>query len=234
MEFFARIESPLGAILIRSDGTMLSGLFFTDQKDCPRLQGLTHPALRDPDPTAGTRAGIPIRRFKLRRQCAQAELFESSSSAQGGGSAGRQGDVKDPGRGTEGVACEIAVLQEQTPSDALRIFEQTRAELDEYFAGVRQVFSVPLALQGTEFQKRVWAALLAIPYGEYVSYADVAVSAGLSPKHGRPVGTAVGRNPVAIIVPCHRVLSSAGMLNGYTGGLDRKLALLEVEGYVLG
>lgn len=233
MGFFARIESPLGTILIRSDGTMLTGLFFTDQKDCPALEGLARPPMRNPDPTAGTSAGLAIRHFKLHKRCVQAELFDSPDPGQTAAHAvghGAEPDLVD----AVDVCGKTTVLQEETPPGAWRIFEQTRTELAEYFAGIRQVFSVPLALQGTEFQKRVWAALLAIPYGEYVSYGDVAVAAGLSAGHGRPVGTAVGRNPVAIIVPCHRVLSSAGTLNGYTGGLDRKLALLKVEGYVPG
>ena len=119
------------------------------------------------------------------------------------------------------------------PAGARAVFEQAREELDDYFNDGRQVFSVPLLLQGTDFQRKVWKALLDIPYGHCISYRDVALAAGLSAQHGRPVGTAVGRNPVAIMVPCHRVLSHAGRLNGYTGGLERKLALLELEGFTL-
>jgi methylated-DNA-[protein]-cysteine S-methyltransferase len=131
--------------------------------------------------------------------------------------------------GLDGVSLQL--MQPDTPSEAIAVFQQACSELTEYFARTRRSFSVPLLLEGTEFQKKVWNALLAIPYGEYVSYGDVAVAAGLGRGHGRPVGTAVGRNPLTIIVPCHRVLSSAGRLNGYTGGLNRKYALLELEGF---
>ena len=102
-----------------------------------------------------------------------------------------------------------------------------------YFQGQLKTFRVPLALVGTPFQQKVWQALLDIPYGTYVSYGDVARAAGFTPGHGRPVGTAVGRNPITIIVPCHRVLAGNGKLTGYTGGLARKLALLEIEGFAL-
>ncbi|NGM88416.1 methylated-DNA--[protein]-cysteine S-methyltransferase [Parapusillimonas sp. SGNA-6] len=122
-------------------------------------------------------------------------------------------------------------MQPDTPSDVVAVLQQAGRELTQYFAGTRRTFSVPLLLQGTDFQKKVWQALLAIPYGQYVSYGQVAAAAGLGRGHGRPVGTAVGRNPLTIIVPCHRVLSSTGRLNGYTGGLNRKYALLELEGF---
>ncbi|NYT86058.1 methylated-DNA--[protein]-cysteine S-methyltransferase [Pusillimonas harenae] len=124
-------------------------------------------------------------------------------------------------------------MQTDTPDGTVHLFEQTQSELKEYFDGSRQVFTMPIHLDGTEFQKKVWQALLTIPYGEYVSYGDVALAAGLTAQHGRPVGTAVGRNPLTIIVPCHRVLASSGRLNGYTGGLERKFALLELEGFTL-
>ncbi len=100
----------------------------------------------------------------------------------------------------------------------------------QYFAGQRQEFTLPLQPAGTPFQKKVWQALLAIPYAQLRSYGELANEAGLSMQHGRPVGTAVGRNPISIIIPCHRVLSASGALTGYTGGLHRKLALLELEG----
>ena len=106
---------------------------------------------------------------------------------------------------------------------------QVVAELDEYFAGKRRLFSVPLDLRGTDFQLRCWHALLKIPYGETITYAELARRVG-SPRGFRAVGMANHDNPVAIIVPCHRVLASDRTLGGYGGGLDIKRALLELEG----
>jgi methylated-DNA-[protein]-cysteine S-methyltransferase len=103
-------------------------------------------------------------------------------------------------------------------------------QIEEFFAGERRVFTVPIALRGTAFQQRVWKALGAIPYGSVVSYSDVTKHVGLSAAYARAVGSAVGRNPVSVIVPCHRVVSTSGDLTGYAGGVDRKAALLDLEG----
>ena len=107
-------------------------------------------------------------------------------------------------------------------------FPQARRELAEYFAGKRTTFDVPLAPEGTEFQRRVWTALLRVPYGATATYGDIARQIG-SPKAVRAVGAANGRNPIAIVVPCHRVIGANGTLTGYGGGLTRKRALLELE-----
>ena len=104
-----------------------------------------------------------------------------------------------------------------------------RRELEQYFGGRRREFSVPLDLRGTDFQLRCWRELLKIPYGETRTYADIARAIG-SPRAFRAVGMANHDNPVAIIVPCHRVLASGGGLCGYGGGLDIKQKLLELEG----
>jgi O-6-methylguanine DNA methyltransferase len=101
-------------------------------------------------------------------------------------------------------------------------------ELDDYFAGARQEFSFPLDLRGTEFQLSCWRALLKIPYGETCSYRDIAQAIG-HPHAYRAVGMSNNRNPVAIVVPCHRVIASSGSLCGYGGGLDIKRKLLELE-----
>ncbi|WP_205874081.1 methylated-DNA--[protein]-cysteine S-methyltransferase [Mycobacterium camsae] len=101
-------------------------------------------------------------------------------------------------------------------------------QLDAYFAGDLRDFDVRLQLRGTEFQRRVWKALLAIPYGETRSYGQIADQIG-APGAARAVGLANGHNPVAIIVPCHRVIGAAGKLTGYGGGLDRKQTLLTLE-----
>ena len=113
---------------------------------------------------------------------------------------------------------------------AMRAYAQ---QLEEYFAGKRRNFSFALDLRGTDFQRACWRALLAIPYGETRSYADIARAVG-RPQGFRAVGMANNRNPVAIVVPCHRVIASDGTLCGYGGGLDLKRKLLELEGALTG
>lgn len=103
------------------------------------------------------------------------------------------------------------------------------AELKDYFAGRRRKFSTPLDLRGTDFQLRCWRALLEVPYGQTITYAELARRVG-SPRGFRAVGMANHDNPVAIVVPCHRVVASDGTLGGYGGGLEIKRALLELEG----
>jgi methylated-DNA-[protein]-cysteine S-methyltransferase len=107
-------------------------------------------------------------------------------------------------------------------------FADVIVQLDEYFAGTRTAFDIPMTLEGTDFQRRVWAELCAIPYGETISYGELARRVG-NPKASRAVGLANGRNPVAVIVPCHRVIAADGSLGGYGGGLDRKVHLLGLE-----
>jgi O-6-methylguanine DNA methyltransferase len=107
------------------------------------------------------------------------------------------------------------------------------SELDGYFAGQRREFTFPLDLRGTDFQLACWRALLAIPYGETRTYADIARAVG-KPNAFRAVGMANNRNPVAIVVPCHRVIASDGTLCGYGGGLEVKRKLLELEGALTG
>jgi methylated-DNA-[protein]-cysteine S-methyltransferase len=110
------------------------------------------------------------------------------------------------------------------------ILQQAQSELTEYFAGQRQTFEVPLDLSsGTAFQQSVWTALLAIPCAATTSYGAISTQIG-NPTAVRAVGGAVGRNPVSIIVPCHRVVGASGALTGYAGGLPRKTALLQLEG----
>lgn len=107
-------------------------------------------------------------------------------------------------------------------------FRKVCRQLDEYFAGTRTAFDLPLAPEGTPFQTRVWRALRAIPYGEKAGYGEIAARIG-APGAARAVGGANGRNPIAIVIPCHRVVGSNGSLTGFGGGLDRKRFLLELE-----
>ena len=110
-----------------------------------------------------------------------------------------------------------------------RVLAESAEQLAEYFAGERQRFTIRLQMAGSTFQRRVWSELVKIPFGEIASYGQLALRLGLAAGSARAVGAANGRNPVSIIVPCHRVISSAGELTGYAGGLERKAALLTLE-----
>jgi methylated-DNA-[protein]-cysteine S-methyltransferase len=123
--------------------------------------------------------------------------------------------VEDDGRGPAG-----------------ELLDHARRQLAEYFAGTRTTFDVPLGAAGTAFQRRVWDALLDIPYGTTLSYSELARRLG-DQRATRAVGAANGRNPIPIIVPCHRVVGAHGELTGFGGGLDRKRWLLEHEGALL-
>lgn len=239
----ARIDSPFGPMLICGDEKGLSGLYFFDQKDCPSIPqggpvGSDAPvseSLQTSD--AALRALRPIRRMGEGQ--AQMTLFAGDSASSGAQSEGNvsqrpsnsgtklTGTAVSPGR----QYCEPQWLQEDTPVEVQRLFTLAQAQLAEYFSGKRTGFDLPLNLLGTEFQVQVWKALCQVPYGALASYGELAAMAGLGPSHGRAVGTAVGRNPVSIVVPCHRIIGSNRTLTGYTGGLSRKVALLELEGF---
>lgn len=122
-----------------------------------------------------------------------------------------------------------ALALDRLDQGAPSVVVQAREQLAAYFAGTLQAFDLPLRLPGTAFQLRVWHALSAIPYGTVTSYGAIAARLGLGASHARAVGSAVGRNPVSIVVPCHRVLAGGGGLAGYAGGLGRKQALLALE-----
>lgn len=113
-------------------------------------------------------------------------------------------------------------------NDTSPVLDKAEAQLHEYFAGTRQCFDLPLAPAGTPFQRAVWDALCDIPYGETRTYAQIAAAVG-NPKACRAVGMANNRNPIAILIPCHRVIGADGRLTGYAGGLDVKKALLALE-----
>lgn len=134
----------------------------------------------------------------------------------------------------------VAILWEKERPNRVRLGEMAECprhvvlveierQLKQYFAGKRNEFDVPLDMRGTEFQRRVWDALLAIPFGETRTYAQIAKQLG-NPAATRAVGAAIGRNPLSIIAPCHRVLGSSGSLTGFAGGLKTKAYLLDLEG----
>ncbi|RZG44318.1 methylated-DNA--[protein]-cysteine S-methyltransferase [Acinetobacter wuhouensis] len=133
----------------------------------------------------------------------------------------------------------VAVLWENENPNRVRLAEliediqhpillETQKQLNEYFAGQRQVFDLPLDFEGTEFQQKVWQALLTIPFGETRSYKQIAEQVG-NVKAVRAVGAANGKNPISIIAPCHRVVGANGKLVGFAGGLENKDILLKIE-----
>jgi len=156
-----------------------------------------------------------------------------------------QGRIATPLGPLTALACDAGLMglwfdrQQHGPGlldapvdDAQRWIAQAREELSLYFAGRLHAFSVRLAPRGTAFQEAVWRRLCAIRCGDTVSYGRIARDVG-SPQASRAVGAAVGRNPISVIVPCHRVLGENGTLTGYAGGLHRKQALLAIEGIAL-
>jgi len=133
--------------------------------------------------------------------------------------------LKSDGQSVTAISFSGNDIQEQNPCNVL---ESCKAQLDDYFSGKSLTFDLPLSPEGTEFQQRVWAELLKIPYGETITYMDMAVRLG-DPKCIRAAGTANGKNPIAIIIPCHRVIGAGNKLTGYAGGIWRKKLLLELE-----
>jgi len=131
-----------------------------------------------------------------------------------------------------GAICGIFFESDKIPhsfeKSETALIKKAAKQFEEYFDKKRKVFDLPLILHGTEFQKKIWKALQSIPYGETRSYGEVAAITG-NPKASRAVGLANNRNPVAIIVPCHRVIGHNGSLTGYAGGLDLKQQLLDLE-----
>jgi methylated-DNA-[protein]-cysteine S-methyltransferase len=156
MSYYRWIESPLGKLLLVSDGSAIAGLYLAGQKYFPHQ------------------------------------------------------------------------IESRSEDSQLEIFMQTQKQLEEYFTHQRRHFDLPINLDGTEFQRQVWQCLREIPFGETISYGTLAQQVG-QPNAARAVGAANGRNPISIIVPCHRVIATNGKLTGYAGGIDRKQWLLNHE-----
>jgi methylated-DNA-[protein]-cysteine S-methyltransferase len=133
--------------------------------------------------------------------------------------------IRSDGRLITGISFLDNEVQEQNSCEVLEVCKE---QLENYFSGKTIAFDLPLHAEGTEFQQNVWAELLKIPYGETITYMDLAVRLGDS-KAVRAVGTANGRNPLSIVIPCHRVIGAGNKLTGYAGGIWRKKILLELE-----
>ncbi len=128
-----------------------------------------------------------------------------------------------------GVLRRAQAVPEQWLAARTPLLEEAARQLKEYFSGARRVFSLPLSPGGTSFQRAVWEQLARIPYGETRTYGEIAAALG-SPSAARAVGGACHRNPIGIVIPCHRVIGAHGSLTGYAGGLDVKAYLLRLEG----
>ena len=129
---------------------------------------------------------------------------------------------------TEEDGALLRITRGRGGMDTSPLLSEAERQLCEYFAGTRRQFALPLAPKGTAFQQKVWAALCTIPYGETRSYGEIAAQIG-NPKACRAVGMANNRNPLPILIPCHRVIGADGTLTGYGGGLERKTLLLKLE-----
>lgn len=131
----------------------------------------------------------------------------------------------------EGCLSELRFTDEQTDGEILdQVLLSAKEQLEEYFAGKRKIFDMPIGLGGTDFQRKVWMEVAKIPFGQTTTYMKLSQKLG-NPAAIRAVGAAIGANPILVILPCHRILGSDGSLTGYAGGLERKKALLELEGH---
>jgi methylated-DNA-[protein]-cysteine S-methyltransferase len=131
----------------------------------------------------------------------------------------------------EGCLSELKFTDEETDGEILdQVLLATQQQLKEYFAGERTTFDIPIGLGGTDFQRKVWMEVGRIPFGQTTTYMKISKKLG-NPGAIRAVGVAIGANPILVVLPCHRVLGSDGHLTGYAGGLERKKALLELEGH---
>lgn len=131
----------------------------------------------------------------------------------------------------EGCLSELRFTNEETDGEILdQVLLSAKEQLEEYFAGKRKNFDMPIGLGGTDFQRKVWMEVAKIPFGQTTTYMKLSQKLG-NPAAIRAVGAAIGANPILVILPCHRILGSDGSLTGYAGGLERKKALLELEGH---
>lgn len=225
--FFREIETPLGLAILAANPIGLAGFYFSDQRDCP-IQFPISNLQKINRPQAGEHQGTTLRRLKV---------SPSQGHINGSGWHNLYKDI-NWGRGVREVTPSPGSptnrqfkCDGQAPRAVSLVFEHAIAELDAYFRGQLMRFSVPLSFSGTNFQMKIWHALASLPSNKLTSYGELGRVAGVTPGAYRAVGVAVGRNPLSIIVPCHRVVASNAQLTGYGGGLKRKVALLEHEGF---
>lgn len=134
-----------------------------------------------------------------------------------------------------GRLCEIRRIEadeRETDLAGNPALDEAQRQLAEYFSGARKAFSLPLELEGTAFERAVWQQLVQIPFGEVLTYGQLAANLGI-PKAARAVGSACSKNPLLIVVPCHRVIAGTGKLTGFAAGMDAKRTLLEMEGWTI-
>ena len=188
--YFAKTICPLGEVLLVAQTDALTGLYFTDQPDCPFTGLNAEPRSRADNPWSNV-VGV--------------NWPESASTS----------------------------TKEICPDQVNSLLNNAIGQLDDWFSGRRTTFDLPLRLQGTPFQRAVWQTLLGIRFGQCLSYGEISTQVMGSTRGSRAVGVAIGKNPISIIVPCHRVVGRNGQLTGYSGGLARKSALLAHEGSLL-
>ena len=225
MDYLVKYQSPLGGITLASDGEYLVGLWFDGQKNCGSALCTKGTMSRRRMKTAAHSLGSGF------EQALTSRLREHTASLYlDGCKKGTMSGVQDAEN--DSLPGETSHCTMGTMSD-LRVLELAAKWLDVYFSGEVPDFMPPIKFRGTDFQKSVWETLLTIPYGETVTYGDIAKNIaeqrGVTKMSSQAVGGAVGRNPIGIIVPCHRVIGANGKLTGYAAGLDKKVKLLELE-----
>ena len=241
-------HSPLGELTMVSNGKALTALSFQGEK---YNAALSAEEARTDRKTAAVeevrtdrkaaavkeakrldRIVVDVEEFLMDSQAAVIEKAKMNDQAAGA-------SEKKGAYGTEEGKCgtekrEKCGVDSTETSGAEAVFERTKKWLDSYFSGHNPDFIPPICLKGTSFQEDVWEILNRIPYGKVISYGEIArqiaEKRGLKRMSAQAVGGAVGRNPIAIIVPCHRVIGSNGSFTGYAGGLDKKTELLKIEG----
>lgn len=207
--YFTHVPSPVGTLMIAADGDGLRAVEFPESRHPVPRPGLwLELDAEELDHLAGS-ADIPDDAWQQTPQSAPEQHPPQET---------RPGHPLDAGQ----------AMSFRPPGQVIRHLISTRQQLAEYFAGQRTRFELPLAPQGTPFQKQVWQALCEIPYGQTWHYGQLARHIG-NPRSVRAVGAANGRNPIAIIIPCHRVIGANGALVGFGGGLDTKARLLAME-----
>ncbi len=209
--FTDTMESPLGQLKISSDGTSITGILFT-HKD------------RREDPQETTSTGI-LKSFNAQQQPNAGMPNGLNAEQQPNGGLPKSLNAEQQVKAD--ISKDLTGDRQEKP-DIPQCLKDCKTQLQEYFSGQRQQFDLPLAPAGTPFQQKVWQQLLQIHFGHTITYAEIARRLG-DPKTIRAAGTANGKNPIAIVIPCHRVIGMNGDLVGYAGGLPNKKWLLDHE-----